>query len=696
MKVGIIGAGQIARVHGPVILQQPNTQLVGIADRDLARAYALANALGNPKVYDDAAKMIDEAKPDVVHVLVPPQHHAAVSIMAMEKGCHVLIEKPLALSMEDAQRMLEASRKYKVHLCVSHNMVYEEVVQKARKLVSDGAIGEIVSVEACHVYNARRDQNLLEEGAEHFYWSYRLNGGPLQDLIPHMASLVFEFVPEIKELHSVSFNRGVLPKGWDDEIRVLIGSGKISVYLTISLSERPDTITLTLKGTKGMIQANLFNGVLTLQQKSTLPRAAVRGLSGFQVAAQNFKNSVKNIFKFLMGKVDKSSGIGHVVPRFYQAIQKGGELPISVDKSLRVVELMTRLWPNNRVMPEKKEAKVSSRTGPLVLVTGASGFLGIHLVRKLLARNFRVRVLLRANSSHQGRLRNEDVEMVQGDLSDGAAVAKAVQGVKIIYHAGAPMNNDPFEHEQTTVVGTKNIIEAALANHVERVVYISTLAVCELNTLKDHDVVREDVPYQKNSSRMGPYTVTKIQAEKLLLEAYEKNKLPVTIVRPGIIIGPMGRVFFPHLGFKNQDTLFLMVKGGKNPLPLTYVDNTVDGILLASQEPKAVGQIYNLIDSSNITVKDYLENFKKVTGIPSRILKMPFFIPYCAFGAFELAGAMGLMKKGKASRAQFKWKHQTVTFDSSKATAELGWKPIVPIEEGMRRTFEWYKEHCGS
>lgn len=695
MKVGIIGAGQIARVHGPAILKQPGVQIVGIADRDLTRAKSLAHELNVGNIYQDAEHMIEEQKPNVVHILVPPQLHADVSMMAMNKGCHVLIEKPMALSVVDAQKMIDTAKRSGVLMCVSHNMVYEETVQRARKLVAEGAIGEVVSVEACHVQNARRDQALLEEGAQYFYWSYRLNGGPLQDWIPHMASLVFEFVPEIRTVQSLSFNRGVLPKGWDDELRVLVGSDRVTGFISISLSERPDMITLQIKGTKGMIHINLFNGVMTVQKKSNLPRAVVRGLSGFQSCGQLFKGSVRNIFKFLTGKVDKTSGIGALVGAFYKAIEKKTELPISVEKSLHVVELMNRLWPIPRVIEEKKETLmsfVSSAGAPMALVTGASGFVGIHLIKKLISENIRVRALVRTNSIHLGRLRSLDVEIVQGDLSDPQVVDRAVRGVKMIYHAGAAMNNNWYDHEQTTLVGTQNIIKSALSYGVQRVVYLSTLAVYELNSLKRGAVVKEDSMYQKDPKKMGPYAYTKIEAEKMLLKAYQEKGLKVTIVRPGIIIGPMGQVFFPHLGFKNADVLFLVIRNGKNKLPLTYIENTVDAIYQASIEEKAIGQIYNLIDDGEITVRDYLERFVKVTGIPAKIIRFPYFIPYLLFGALEIANAFRILKV-KSSRAQLKWKHKNVTFDHSKVKNEIHWKQRIPMEEGLTKTFKWYLEH---
>ena len=135
MRVAIIGAGHITSVHGPIILKQPNTQIVGIADKDISRAKAAASELKIAQFYPDAKVMIEEQKPDIVHVLTPPQYHAELSVMAMNQGCHVLVEKPMALSMDDAQKMTQVSKENNVRLCVNHNMVFENVVQRAMKQV---------------------------------------------------------------------------------------------------------------------------------------------------------------------------------------------------------------------------------------------------------------------------------------------------------------------------------------------------------------------------------------------------------------------------------------------------------------------------------------------------------------------------------------------------------------------------------
>lgn len=695
MKTAIIGSGGIAQIHGPQILRQPDAKLVAIVDKDASRAAALASEVKAEHFYTDVEIMLKEQRPDIVHILTPPEYHADLSIMVMNKGCHVLVEKPMALTVNDARRMIDTAVKNNVKLCVDHSMLFEEVIQAALKMVSEGTIGKVISVESHFSYNPMRNPAWVEEGAQYSYWAYHLNGGPIQDLFPHPASAIMEFLPEIKEVHSVGQSLGALKGGWQDELRVIVKSNSLIGYISITLNERPDAIILTIKGKKGVIQANLFNGILTYQKQSGLPRAVSRGFSGFNAAYQNFKQSSGNIINFARGRVDKSGGIGPLITKFYNSIQHGGEIPVSNDKGLNVVDLMNRIWPvpsvNTPKVFLKPQAAGQKNREQVALVTGSTGFLGTHLINRLMSENIRVRALVRPNSIRAGKLKNLDVDVIEADLSNSEAIYEAAKGVKTIFHAGSAMNNNWDDHYNSTIKGTENLIKTALDNDVERFVYISSIVVYELNTVSKKKIITEDSPYQKNPRAMGPYVYSKIEAERLLLDSYKDKGLAVSIIRPGMIIGPFGKIFFPHFGYRYQDRLFVIIGDGRHVLPFTYVENTVDGIFKASVEPKAIGQIYNIMDDGEIGTRKYIERFIEVTGVQARIINIPYMVPYLATTAYEMAAAFDLLKKGATSRAQLKWKQRPVLYDNSKAKNELGWGPNIPIDEGMRRTFEWYK-----
>lgn len=692
MKVGIIGAGHIAEVHGPVILSQENATLVGIADRDLMRAEATAERLGAANYYADAEEMIKIEKPDVVHVLVPPHLHADLSVMAMDLGCHVLVEKPLALSIDDAKRMIDGAKTNNVKLCVDHNLVYSKLIQKLLRHVRNGEIGDPVSAEVNFQFNVKRYPVILEKGAQYCHWSYRMNGGPLQDQIPHPASLIFELLTDIEEVKTIEKNRGRVPKPWNDEIRILVNSSTMMGAINISFSEKPDTISLQVKGTEGTIIADLYNETLTLQKNSALPRAAARGLAALIIGLQNLKAFFLNIFNFATGRVDKSNGIDPIVRKFYEAIRNDTEPPISYRKSYQVVELMNRVWPN----PFQEFSQVVSSSGKIqgdadVLVTGGSGFIGYHLIGKLLKAGHTVRTLVRLNSLHGGRLKGMDVEIIQGDLTNLETLEKAVKGVKKIFHAGSPMTNNWKDYEEGAVTATENLIRIALEKKVERFVQFSSLAVYELLDIYGNSI-EENSPYQKKPKLMGPYAWAKVKTEKMVLEAHKEKGLPATIVRPGIVIGPMGNLFPPHLGFKSGDRLFMMIGKGDTVLPFTYIENTVDAIYQASIEEKAIGNAYNIIDDGKITVKEYLDRYVANTGIPAKIISLPTFVPYSAVFIYEIVSSLGILKKGVTSRKQLKWKQAKVLFENKKAKEDLKWKQKVPLDEGLTKSFQWYGE----
>jgi nucleoside-diphosphate-sugar epimerase/predicted dehydrogenase len=691
MRVAIVGAGHIAGVHGHHILRQRDAEVVGIVDKDVAKADILASRLGiKTKLYDDMEKMIHEQKPNVVHVLSPPQYHAPLSIMALIHGSHVFVEKPMALTIEDAVAMIETAERNGVQLCVDHNMVFEDLVQQAIRLVRQGVIGDPVSVEVSLRFDPRRYPEILEEGAEYWHWTYQLNGGPLQDLMPHPASVIFEFIQEIKEIQFVEQDRGLLPNGWSDEIRVLIKSDRLLGYISVSLHEKPDTTLLVIRGKRGTVEVDLFVHSLIIRTRSRLPRAIARALSGFQLGFQNVKGSVTNAYKLSAGRLTKSGGIGPIISAFYDAIREGSNPPVPLVKSRQVVELLSRIWPNP-VKSKKKASRLhavstSKRTSDIAFVTGATGFVGTHLVRRLLSEGKSVRALVRPNSLHRGRFGGTDVEIVEGDLRDRETLHEAAKGARTIYHLGAAVGGGWKEHEQVTVEGTKMLIEAALVCNVERFVHISTLDIYEH---EENAIITEDSPYRKTPEH--PYSYSKIQAEKLALDAWSQKGLRVTIIRPGLVIGPLGRIFFPHLGFRYQDWLFLLIGADDTSfLPLTYVDNTVDAILKASANEQSLGRSYNIIDDGQVTARAYLEAYTKVTGQNIHLIRLPYLLPYLATTAYEIGAAVGVLKKGMTSRAQLKRKHTAVRFDNSRAKTELGWSPIISVEEGLQRTFRWY------
>jgi len=326
------------------------------------------------------------------------------------------------------------------------------------------------------------------------------------------------------------------------------------------------------------------------------------------------------------------------------------------------------------------------------LVTGGTGFIGRHLVNKLLSENIRVRVLIRSKSIHADRMKGLDVEIIHGDLKESLSIDKALKGVNTIYHVAGVMSDNQDLCYRVNTKGTEHLIRAALAANVERFVYLSDIEVYDIEGAKKGEIIKEDWPCHKNPQQMGSYIHSIIEAEKLIFDAHHNHGLKATVLRSSMVIGPMGKMFFPQLGYQFRDKTFLVIRKGANILPLIYYENLVKGLYKASIEEKAIGRIYNLVDEPNITVRSYIEQFIRITGSEARIVFLPYFIPYFGIAVYEFVSYTGLLKKGGTSRSRFRWKHAPVLFDNSKAKKDLNLNQGVSIEEGLTRTFKWYKD----
>jgi nucleoside-diphosphate-sugar epimerase len=502
--------------------------------------------------------------------------------------------------------------------------------------------------------------------------------------------LVLEHLKEINSVSVLSRNRGALPRPWPDEIRVLLDAEPGHAALYLSLSAKPDVLVLTIRGTEGTVRADLGSLILTVEGHSALPRAAARGWRGFGQGFANLRGAIGNAFSVATGNFDKTGGIQPLVARLYDAIRHGVPPPVTMEEGRRVVHLIERIWPQPLVIKKPEAACVVRSARPTVLVTGAGGFIGSHLVERLARDGVCVRALARPSSSGLGLLKNLDVEIVYGDLSNPESVRAAVEGVETVYHAGSAIRGNWEIFQRSSVVGTQNVIYAARQADVKRVVYFSSLAVYSRAGVPHGTRIAEDWPYASQAEQASPYSRAKIETEKMMLNA--RTDLPVTIVRPGLVIGPRGPLFSPHMGYQLKDNVFIVVGSGETLLPLVYIENLIDGLLLCAAKTTAIGKIYNFVDDESVSVLAYLNRFIEETKLPCRIIRVPYALPYCAHGAYELGAALGFLQKGVTSRVQLDVKHRSLYYDCERAKRELGWSSAVSIDEALGRTFRWYRE----
>lgn len=335
----------------------------------------------------------------------------------------------------------------------------------------------------------------------------------------------------------------------------------------------------------------------------------------------------------------------------------------------------------------------------MILVTGANGFLGIPLVKHLLARGTKhVACLVRPGTGKE-RLESlakpyegATVEVRNTGLASPADILPALEGVTLIYHLASAMAGSPADMYMGTVVASKNLLEAIAQRKAQghappRVVVVSSLGVYGVAELPRGATVDEDTPLEAHPERRDPYSQTKLRQERLFREYESRLGLSLVIVRPGVIYGPGGNAMSSRVGLDVFGVFLNM--GLRNRLPLTYVENCADAVLAAGEAGKD-GDVYNVVDDDLPTCSEYLTEYKKyVRNVPA--------IPVPYFAAQALARAVTwYSKRSKGQlppiltpyRTAASWKGNR--FDNEKLKS-LGWKPRVPTREGIARTMEWLK-----
>jgi predicted dehydrogenase len=338
IRVGIIGCGAIARVHVPYIRAYKKAEIVGVCDCNQDQAESLAKQFNIKGIYAEPTALIEEQRLDIVHILTPPQTHADLAISAMEAGINVLVEKPMAVTTAEADRMIETARTMKVHLCVDHNRLFDPVVLKAKQLVENGTLGEVVGVESfqglAHLSNSA--DSLFSKNA----WVSELPGGTLQNVGPHSIALLLAFMRVPRLVSVVTKRTGLIPGAPFEEVRAIFEGEKALGTLTFSLSPEPFLNFLNLYGSKASLQVNLNNMTLIIFKDRRLPKLLTKSWFNIDQSLQLLGSTIKTTFEVLTGKISFYPGMGNLIRAYYDALENGGLPPVSGEQGREVVEIL--------------------------------------------------------------------------------------------------------------------------------------------------------------------------------------------------------------------------------------------------------------------------------------------------------------------------------------------------------------------
>ncbi|MGH7664217.1 MAG: NAD-dependent epimerase/dehydratase family protein [Gemmatimonadaceae bacterium] len=320
------------------------------------------------------------------------------------------------------------------------------------------------------------------------------------------------------------------------------------------------------------------------------------------------------------------------------------------------------------------------------LVTGGTGFTGSALSRRLAEAGHEVIALDTKPGLAGDELRRLGVRIENGSVADRTLVDQLVRGCDRVYHLAAAfrqVNLGRRAYHDVNVNGTRWICEAALRERVQRVVYCSTCGV--------HGNVAN--PPAREESPIAPadyYQQTKWEGELVAREFMERG-LSVSIVRPTAIYGPGDPERFLMIFRRVANGRFIFLGDGAAHYHPVYVENLVDGILLAGELDAAQGQTYLIGDDQSMPIRDLVAKVATALDSDPTVLHLPFWPAYVAAAAVELA-YKPLPFEPPIFRRRLDWFRQNRSFDISKARRELNYQPRVPLGEGLRLTAAWYRQ----
>jgi nucleoside-diphosphate-sugar epimerase len=324
----------------------------------------------------------------------------------------------------------------------------------------------------------------------------------------------------------------------------------------------------------------------------------------------------------------------------------------------------------------------------MVLVTGASGFVGKRLVEMLLQRGQSVRAMIH-DPAKRGSI-PAGAEVVLADVLDQKSLRHALAGAKVVHHCAAAVGNQFTKRQiyEVNLTGVQNLLECFKEAGSARLVLLSSVNV--LGTRNLDGATEDEAPRFSHD----PAADVKIEAERLALEYHKKYDVDVTIIRPGFIYGPGDRHNLPKLINAIKRGKFRFIGSRNNVVPIVHVDDVVQAMILAAENGATQGKIYNITDGSRMMIGEFVTALSQTIGAPVPQRVLPYYVPALGCAAFEWLAKLGLRKKpAPIARNALRFLGTSRFFNLNRARRELGYAPSVQLHQGIASAVRWCQEH---
>jgi nucleoside-diphosphate-sugar epimerase/predicted dehydrogenase len=650
--------------------------------------------------------MLREQRLDVVHILVPPDRHHSLAKAALQSGVHVFLEKPMCSRVDEADELLALADEKGLRVGVNHNFMFSSAYQRLRDIVRSGSLGPLDHVSLNHFF---------ELGQIRFgpfdSWMLRAPGNAILEIGPHLLSAMLDLVGAPDDLTATADRRVSVPGGGDVFRRWHIHAiaGRTAVEVNISLAPGFSQRTIYVHGLYGTATVDFDANTCTVDRRTPLGVDLDRYKRSKLQARQLQSQAWKTLADYALSRLKLRQrgnpyqvSILNSVAAFYSGLRSDASLDNRIDgrTGRDVVAWCNRIVGVAKIQSSATAAlytRPKPTTPPTILVLGGAGFIGRELIRQLLAAGYCIRAMMRGSGALLGEFDAARLEIIRGDIGNDTDIKAAMHGIEFVYHLATTDAKTWDDSLRSVVEPTRVVAEACAAAGVKRLIYTGTIdsyyAGAKAGT------ITEKTPLDPNIKRRNYYARAKAASEAMLMEMYGKDRLPVVIVRPGIVIGQGGNAF--HWGVGRFSENVCEVWGdGNNKLPFVLVADVASALLRCIQVPGIEGRSYNLIDIRLLTARDYLQELQRLAGISLTVHYRSIWRFYAADLAKWVVKVLVRHPDRLRIPSYRDWESRTqkAFFDCTLAHSELGWVPASDrtrmIEEGIGGSLQSWLAAC--
>ncbi len=683
MKTVLIGAGNIAQAHASVLGGRADVEVVGVVDPRMEQASALAARFTGCAPYASLDAFLAERECDAAHVLVPPNHHASVASQLLRHGVRVLLEKPVAASLEECEMLRAAARSSALvqPVYVNHNFVFHPAFLKLSEALKRNQYGPLASLAVTYAMPIRQ----ISAG-QFEHWMFQRPVNLLLEQAVHPISQVVALAGPIESVRAIA---GPGTKINDKQevpcsITAVLRCANADVQLTLQLGSSFRRWSIEALCADGLIEADIAANTFAASTRSQWIEPLDNYLSTRKFTAGLRREQLGNLVAYIgstIGLIKSAdafrSSMAGSIGAFYATPVSEPPLANTLEGAtgiVRACEQIARETFPVRNAPQRVPERVAAPQVEIAVI-GGTGFIGRHIVRACVRKGIAVRVIGRQSAGLPSLFEDRLVSIVKADLRSADDLSRAVQGARSVINCAGPNLAETWEQSEPDIrLSMTNLAEACRAAEVKRLVHLGSTAALYLGD-KHARVVGAD-PADTELQARPLYSRAKAYSETLLRELAARLDLSLCVLRPAIVVGEYGTPYHSGVGIFVNERHFIGWNSGDNPLPFVLASDVASAAIAATERAEAAGRCYNLAGDVRISAKAYVAELARVLCRPltyhAQSTAWLWTSELAKFAIKRIGGRKGTL----TTLRDLQSRSFLADLDCSDAKRDLGWTPV--------------------